>query len=480
MTGARAAAMLGPMNRLLALGALAAWCACAPAADKPNILFLFADDMRADSIGALGHPVVQTPNLDALVRRGFVFRNAYCLGGNSPAVCAPSRNMLLSGNAWFRWKDFQPPTGAKGALAPGDGPNLPLTLQAAGYQTYHHGKRGNTAPLIQAKFEINKYLQNDQQERLSGQPGKEIADAAIEFLQRRDAARPFFMYLAFGNPHDPRVAAREFMDRYDRAKIPLPKNYLPVHPFDNGEMTIRDERLSPWPRTGEEIRKTLHEYYATITALDHHIGRILQALEDHKLARNTLILFAADQGISVGSHGLLGKQNLYDHAMKSPLFFAGPGIRRGASDALVYLLDIYPTLCDLVGAELPKGIDGVSFQPVLQGRSRTARSELLLAYRDVQRAWRDDRWKLIRYPQVDVTQLFDLKNDPDELHNLADDPAHAARVTDLIGRLKQAQLRLGDDMPLSVAKPKPREWTPPTADEKKTETRAAKGKKNKQ
>lgn len=468
------------MKRLLALGLLATVCAAAPAADKPNILFLFADDMRADSIGALGHPVVQTPHLDTLVRRGFVFRNAYCLGGNSPAVCTPSRNMLLSGNAYFRWKDFQPPTGAKGSLAPGDGPNLPLTLQAAGYQTYHHGKKGNTAPLIQAKFEINQYLHNDEQERLSGQPGKEIADAALAFLQRRDAARPFFMYLAFGNPHDPRVAAREFMDRYDRAKIPLPKNYLPVHPFDNGEMTIRDERLSPWPRTEEEMRKTLHEYYATITALDHHIGRILRALDELKLTRNTLIVFAADQGISVGSHGLLGKQNLYDHAMKSPLVLAGPGIRRGASDALVYLLDLYPTLCDLVGAEMPKGIDGVSFKPVLQGRSRTARSELLLAYRDVQRAWRDDRWKLIRYPQVDVTQLFDLKNDPDELHNLADDPAHAARVTDLIGRLKQAQMRFGDDLPLSVAMPKPRAWTPPAAEEKKSDTKAAKGKKNKQ
>jgi arylsulfatase A-like enzyme len=228
------------------------------------------------------------------------------------------------------------------------------------------------------------------------------------------------------------------------------------------------------------MRKTLHEYYATITALDHHIGRILRALDELKLTRNTLIVFAADQGISVGSHGLLGKQNLYDHAMKSPLVLAGPGIRRGASDALVYLLDLYPTLCDLVGAEMPKGIDGVSFKPVLQGRSRTARSELLLAYRDVQRAWRDDRWKLIRYPQVDVTQLFDLKNDPDELHNLADDPAHAARVTDLIGRLKQAQMRFGDDLPLSVAMPKPRAWTPPAAEEKKSDTKAAKGKKNKQ
>ncbi|NJN05796.1 MAG: sulfatase-like hydrolase/transferase [Rhodobacteraceae bacterium] len=297
----------------------------APAADKPNVLFLFADDMRADSVGALGNPVVQTPHLDSIAKRGFVLRNAYCLGGNSGAVCTPSRNMLLSGNAYFRWRDFQPPTGAKGSISPGDGPNFPLTLQAAGYETYHHGKKGNTAPLIQAKFEHNKYLQNDQAERESGQPGQEIADDAVAFLKGRDADKPFFMYLAFGNPHDPRVAAKEFMHRYDRAKIPLPKNYLPVHPFDNGEMAVRDERLSPWPRTEEEIRKTLHEYYATITAMDHHIGRILSALDELKLTRNTIIIFSADQGISVGSHGLLGKQNLYDHGMKAPLFFRRAG-----------------------------------------------------------------------------------------------------------------------------------------------------------
>ncbi len=98
------------------------------AAPKPNVLFLFADDMRADSVAALGNPVVKTPTLDALVQRGFVMRNAYCFGGNSAAVCTPSRNMLLSGNAFFRWRDFQPPQGAKGMLAPGDGPNWPLSM----------------------------------------------------------------------------------------------------------------------------------------------------------------------------------------------------------------------------------------------------------------------------------------------------------------------------------------------------------------
>src|SRR3954468_14242406 len=109
---------------------------------RPNVVFLLADDMRADTIAALGNPVARTPNLDALVRRGFALTNAYCFGGNSPAVCTPSRNMLLSGNAFFRWKDFVPPgmPGArKGLLAPGDGPSFPRTMKDAGYLTYHHG-----------------------------------------------------------------------------------------------------------------------------------------------------------------------------------------------------------------------------------------------------------------------------------------------------------------------------------------------------
>lgn len=482
MTRASNPAMLTNMKRLLALCLLAALCATAPAADKPNVLFLFADDMRADSVGALGDPLVKTPNLDSIAKRGFILRNAYCLGGNIGAVCTPSRNMLLSGNAYFRWKNFTAP-GARGPgqLSPGDGPNFPLTMQAAGYETYHHGKKGNTATLIQAKFEHNKYLANDTADRTHGEPGREIADEAVEFLKGgRDAKRPFFMYLAFGNPHDPRVAAPKYMDLYDAKKLPLPKDFLPVHPFDNGEMTVRDEALLPWPRTPEAIQRTWHEYYATITGLDFQIGRILAALKESGQLENTIILFSADQGIAIGSHGLLGKQNLYDAGMKSPLFFAGPGVRKGESTALVYLLDIYPTVCDLVGAEPPKGIDGASFKPVLQGKNKAARENLLLAYRDAQRAWRDDRWKLIRYPQVDVTQLFDLKNDPHETKDLAGDPAHAARVTDLIGQLKQAQLRFGDDLPLSVAAPKSPEWSPPAAAEKKTEGKAAKGKKNKQ
>ncbi len=431
---------------------------------RPNVLFLFADDMRADSIAALGNPTVKTPNLDALVKRGFAMRNAYCLGGNSAAVCMPSRNMLLSGKAFFRWKDFAPPNNPKqkGTIAPGDGPTFPRSMQSAGYFTYHHGKKGNTAPLIQAKFDVNKYLTNDEAERRSGEPGQVIVNDAIKFVRERPTdAKPFFMYLAFGNPHDPRVAAQKHLDQYDRDSIPLPKNFRPMHPFDNGEMTVRDEKLLPWPRTEADVRRTLHEYYATITALDFHIGRLLESLRQAGQLDNTIVLFSADQGVAVGSHGLLGKQNLYDAGMKAPLIFAGPGIPHGESQALLYLLDIFPTVCDLVGAAPPRGIDGLSFKPVVTGEAKSKRRELFLSYLGVQRAIRDDRWKLIRYPQVNVTQLFDLQDDPDEMHDLADAPAQRERVQVMLARLAVVQTTWGDTAPLTVSNPKPAAWSPP-------------------
>ena len=434
-------------------------------AAKPNVLFLFADDMRADSVAALGNPVVKTPNLDSIASRGFAFRNAFCLGGNSAAVCTPSRNMLLSGKAYFRWQNLTGPNGNKlGAMSPGDAPNFPLSMRAAGYETYHEGKKGNTAVNIQAKFEHNVYIEENK-DRSSGEPGMQIADDATAFLKARKDDRPFFMYLAFGNPHDPRVAAQKYLDMYDRAKIPLPPDFMPQHPFDNGEMSIRDEQLSPWPRTEEEIRKHLHEYYAVITAMDHHIGRILAALKELGQLDNTIILFSADQGIAIGSHGLLGKQNLYNAGMNSPLFFAGPGIPKGESKAMVYLLDIYPSVCDLVGTQIPAGIDGISFKPVIEGKAATTRDELFLSYREAQRAVVADGYKLIRYPQINRTQLFNFANDPYELKDLAADSSQAGRVAGLMAKLEQWQKHYGDDLPLTSANPKPAEWTPPAPGE---------------
>jgi arylsulfatase A-like enzyme len=432
-----------------------AFSASAADSQRPNVLFLFTDDQRTDTIAALGNPHIKTPNLDSLVRSGFVFRNAYCMGSDRGAVCFPSRNMLMSGRAYFR---------LDGGFALPEDPNFPDSMKRAGYYTYHHGKLGNTARKIHPVFNSSRYLK-DQQDRKSGEPGKEIVDAAIEFLDKRDGEQPFFMYLAFASPHDPRVAAKKYMDQYDREKIPLPKNYMPIHPFDNGWMTGRDEQLAPWPRTEEVVREHLHDYYAVITGLDHHIGRLLEDLKRRGEYDHTLIIFSSDHGLAIGSHGLFGKQSLYEHSGKAPLIFSGPGIPRGRSDALVYLYDIYPTVLELVGAEIPDGLDAHSLAPIIAGKKDGVRHSLFTAYENVQRAIRDERWKLIRYPQINRTQLFDLQTDPDELNDLSAEPGQAERIDRLFALMRQSQRRLGDDALLTVENPRDPTFVPPSASE---------------
>jgi arylsulfatase A-like enzyme len=416
---------------------------------RPNVLFLFTDDQRSDTIGALGNPHIKTPQLDSLVDSAFVFRNIYCMGSTMGAVCNPSRHMLHSGMSLYRYD----PKKKEGTFAD--------TMNLAGYETYHHSKRGNTPHAYHTVYDHSQYL-NDQAERTSGHHGKTIADQAVKFLHDREGSKPFFMYLGFSGPHDPRVAAPRWMALYERDAIPLPVNFQPYHPFNNGEMLVRDERLAPWPRTEAVVRKHLHDYYGCISSIDHQIGRILAELRASGEFDNTLIVFSSDHGLAMGSHGLFGKQSLYEHSMKSPLFFSGPGIPKGESPALGYLLDIYPTVCDLIGVSVPEGLDGRSLAPVIRGETQQGRDAIFLAYRDVMRGVRGGDWKLIRYPQVNVTQLFNLKDDPDEMRNLAQQPEYKLRVARMMTLLAQLQEQFDDKAPLEVANPRPAEVDPET------------------
>jgi arylsulfatase A-like enzyme len=410
---------------------------------RPNVLFLVTDDQRADTIAAIGNGVIKTPNLDKLVQRGHVFQNAYCMGSTVPAVCSPSRHMLLSGKALYHYKAKEV-TGTMGEV-----------LRKLGYFTFLISKRGNTATAYHTAFEISGYLE-DEKDRTSGQHGRTAAEQTVQFLKKTwKKDRPFFAYVGFEGPHDPRVAAPEWLNLYDRAKIPLPKNYLPFHPFNNGDLLIRDEQLAPWPRTEDVVRKHLHDYYGCISSLDHQIGRILAALQELGELENTIIIFTSDHGLAIGSHGLFGKQNLYEHSMKSPLIFAGPGMPKGRSDAFAYLFDIFPTTVELIGGKTPADLDGKSLVPVMQGKQPAVRDTIFLAYRDVQRAVRKDHWKLIRYPKVDTTQLFNLRDDPDEINNLAADPAQATKVRELMDLLGQQQKLFHDPSPLVVENPQP-------------------------
>ncbi len=288
-----------------------------------------------------------------------------------------------------------------------------------------------------------------------------FADEAIRFLKEHKRG-PFFCYVAFNAPHDPHVVPDDFPVRYDAAKMPLPPNFLPQHPWDNGDMTVRDEQLLPWPRTPEKIREMNAGYYRYISYLDAQIGRVLDVLDNSPHAKNTIVVFAADSGVVRGSHGLIGKQNVYEHSLRVPLIIGGPGIPANKrTDAMCYLFDVLPTLGKLCGVPAPKTSEGIDLTTSLSDPTRPARSHMLFAYRDVQRAVRDERWKLIRYPQVDKTQLFDLREDPQETKNLADKPEHAAKVAALTALLAKQQKEYGDTTPLTVLNPKPSAWTPP-------------------
>jgi arylsulfatase A-like enzyme len=458
------------MRRILSIALLLAFCAPAFAeepAKRPNILFLFADDMRADVIGALGNATAQTPNLDKLVKAGTSFTRNYIMGGNQGAVCVPSRAMMLTGKSMFTV-----PTQIS------DTPTWPILLRRAGYATFMTGKWHNGPASAAASFPgahsvflggmsnhfamkvtdipTNGVLKKKDLARVEKKHSSELfADEAIRFLHE-NRKQPWALYVAFTAPHDPRQSPPEWQAKFDPAKMPLPANFLPEHPFNNGELKIRDEQLEKWPRTPDAVRRHLADYHAIIAHLDAQIGRILAALAETGELDNTVIIFAADNGLAIGSHGLFGKQNVYEHSVRVPLIVRAPGVAADRrTDAMTYLLDLCPTICELAGVAPPENIHGRSIVPVLRGERATHRDAMLFAYRDFQRAAREDRFKVIHYPRIDRWQLFDLKTDPDEMRDLVGDPAQQATLAGMKTRLAQLRTDFGDKAKLQ-GEPDPR------------------------
>jgi arylsulfatase A-like enzyme len=279
--------------------------------------------------------------------------------------------------------------------------------------------------------------------------GELFTDSAIEFLRRHDGRKPFLLYLAHAEPHDPRMAPEPYASMYDPERMPLPPNFLPEHPFDNGELKVRDEQLAPWPRTPEVVREHIAAYYAMITHMDAQVGRLLDALRETGHAEDTIIIFAGDNGLAVGQHGLLGKQSVYEHSVRVPLIISGPGIPSGKRrDAFCYLLDLFPTLCELTGVPVPEGVEGQSLVPVLTGRRRRLRDNLFFAYRHFQRSVRERRYKLIEYfvNEARHTQLFDLATDRWETTNLAADASYAGHLERLRAELARWQDEVDDPL----------------------------------
>ncbi|KAA6352247.1 Arylsulfatase [termite gut metagenome] len=438
---------------------------------RPNILFLLTDDQSYNTVHALGNNTVVTPNMDRLVKEGTAFTQNHVMGGLQGAISMPSRAMLLTGRYLQHLQQ-------DGRIIPTSDKTFPELFRENGYLTFASGKwhsdkasfnrsfstgsniffggmqqygtDGHFRPFLHEYDPTGEYVKGRFRSKFSSVC---YADASIDFIKsQRNKDKPFLMYIAFNSPHDPRTPPPGYGHKYEAGDIPLPLNFLSKHPFDNGDLNVRDETFLPVPRTPEMIRKEIALYYGMISEVDTQIGRILEALEESGEYDNTIIVFTADNGLSVGQHGLLGKQNLYEHSAKTPLVIVGPGVPKNErNSAFNYLLDLYPTLCDMTGIRYPATVDGKSLKDAIIEKKPLGRDHLTLSYINIQRAFKKDNYKLILYNVngEERIQLFDLQKDPLEQNNLADALAYGKKIEEFTQLLNKEMHDIGDFCDLS-------------------------------
>lgn len=472
--------------------------------EKPNVLLIYTDDHRYSGIHALAGEDVKTPNIDKLANEGYIFDNTYLMGAYSGATCMPSRAQLLTGRDLFNLNEI-------GQVIPKDQIAIGEAFQKEDYHAQIVGKwhqdnaslgrifNGGGSMMSRGIYLTDHYRMPLWDWRKDGKYKKEdafiyvydskgkrtkrkvepkekkgpfknekdgphtsevFAEEAVNFISKQNGEKPFFMYLAFHAPHDPRQAPKKYKDMYPEHKIKLTPSYLAQHPFDNGHMVVRDEALAVWPRTPEVAKKELSDYYAIITHLDAQIGKVIKSLKDAGQYENTIIVLSGDSGLAVGNHGLIGKQNLYDEdGIHVPLIISGKIKGKGKRfDALSYIHDIYPTICDLANIETPKSVKGKSLKPVIDGEKKQVRDYTYHAYKQHQRAYRKGDYKLIEFvkaPDYDkkrgkfitgsrVTLLFNYKKDPWETTNLAFLPEYRETLENMQKEMREKAIELND------------------------------------
>lgn len=468
------------MKFLSALAAAACVLVCSPSLlaaqetqPKMNVVFILADDMRPDAPHGLGNAQIETPNLDKLAARGCVFTRASC----GYPICHVSRSEMLTGRCLV------------GADMPGHPLKLdpqwvfwPEVMRRAGWHTAYCGKwhvqgtpwtRGyaETAGLFSAGGAAGKPLtfpvsatgrkvtgytgwtfkDNDNKPLpdlgvgLTPETDSLIANGAIQVI-RHHPVGPFFIHVNFTAPHDPLHWPRGLENRIAADTLTLPRNFAPQHPFDHGNINGRDEVIVPAPRSAEDVKKERAIYFTLVENLDAQVGRIVKALEETGELAHTLIIFSSDHGLAMGSHGLMGKQNQYEHTINVPLIIAGPDVPAGRRfTAQCCLRDLFPTVCEMSGLAVPATVQGISFFPVLQGEKEEVRDAVFGYFTDTQRMMRTaDGWKLIWYPKISRHQLFHLPDDPDEMKDLSGDPALQDRMQQMQAALEAWQKQQGD------------------------------------
>ncbi len=442
--------------------ALAAVVVCAPppaagsapdpsSPDRPlNVLMIAIDDLN-DWVGCLnGHPQAKTPNIDALARRGVVFTNAHC----QAPLCNPSRTSVLTGLRPSTTGVYGLLPGLRSVAATRDRRTLPQAFEARGYSTFCSGKifhdgaipwkdrhdefqtweeRGPT-PYPAVKFvdtpaKIKAMDWGVFPETDDSQADRKIADAAIARLQAIPAGKPFFVAAGFRLPHVPCFASQKWFDLHPEESLQLP----PVKEDDRDDVPpfawhlhwkLPEPRLS-WLNQAHQWRNLVRSYLATVSYMDSEVGRVLEALKASGKQDETLVVLWSDHGWHLGEKGVTGKNTLWEESTRVPLVFAGPGVAVGARCAEpVELLDLYPTLIDLVDLPSPGILEGHSLAPQLKDANAPRSWPAITTSNQGNHAVRARDWRYIRYADGSE-ELYDHRGDPDEWTNLAADPAHA-------------------------------------------------------
>ncbi len=452
--------------------------------DRPNVLFIVADDLNND-LGAYGHPLVRSPNIDRLAARGVRFDRAY----SQYPVCNPSRASFLTGlypdqtGVLRNQDDFRerlPET-----------PTLPQWFKEHGYFTarvgkiFHYGVPGQIGTSgeddpaswhqVVNPIGVDKAVEDRIHSLVPGQFGGTLswlsvesrdeehtdgigATEAIELLRAhhpQQTGRPFFLAVGFYRPHTPYVAPAHHFETYPREDLEPAR--LREGDRDDIPLAALADRPHQLELTGSERREIIQAYYASVSLMDAQVGRILDALEETGLSENTIVVFTSDHGYHLGAHGLWQKGDLFEGSARVPLIIARPSepFAGRSTGAVTEMIDLYPTLAELCSLPLPDHLAGVSLQPVLADPSARLREAALTV------AWSRAGWVhrdmegmdilgySIRTPRYRYTEwdggrhgieLYDYEADPDEYVNLAG-RAEAEGVEDRMRRLLREKVR---------------------------------------
>jgi iduronate 2-sulfatase len=472
MRGIRVVGLIAALGLLGVVGEL-----CAAAGDKLNVLFIAVDDLRPE-LGCYGHPMVKSPNIDRLAAQGLLFNRVYC----QMALCMPSRSSLLSG---YRPETLRNGNGPLSASAPKDIVTLPQLFRSSGYTTVSTGKvyhynaddvagwvrrytdtfaegpgfcSGYQLPENRAKvryyFPALKGETDPSRPRPpmcectdtpdEAHPDEIISWRAIEELKGFKArGESFFLAAGFYRPHMPWTPPKKYWDLYDRAQIQLPANYSAPDDGIPRDDWYEVRGYGDAPEKGlvppQKAREMMHGYYASVSFVDAQVGKVLDALHRLDLDKNTIVILWSDNGWNLGDHGRWSKYTNSEPSTRVVMMVSGPGIPGNQkTNALVELIDIYPSLCELCGLTPPEYLEGTSFVPLLQASQRpwkTAAFSCLFDYKTL--TVRTDRYRLIQHAEGQI-ELYDYQQDPAEDHNLASDLASQGVLQGL-----QAALRAG-------------------------------------